>query len=166
MGGLLVLPLVPLGLLGEDECATLERDWAVLARLRFGLHLVAPRREERLLFDHQKPLASLMGLRDEADNLADHFGRPGERVAVLVTTDVFDDRNGAPRYEALMDQFEPGLRRATVDRWGAAVTGILDRLSRVLTTEELQAMNRRVQDDEPIAAVAASWLRSVGLVDA
>ena len=27
----------------------------------------------------------------EADNLADHFGRPGERVGVLVTTDLFDD---------------------------------------------------------------------------
>jgi len=62
--------LVPLGLLGEDECTTLEREWAVLARLRFGLHLVAPRREERLLFDHQKTLASLMGLHDEHDNLA------------------------------------------------------------------------------------------------
>jgi [protein-PII] uridylyltransferase len=62
--------LVPLGLLGEDECATLEREWRVLAKLRFGLHLVAPRREERLLFDHQKNLAALMGLRDEEDNLA------------------------------------------------------------------------------------------------
>ncbi|MFT3805653.1 [protein-PII] uridylyltransferase [Arenimonas sp.] len=62
--------LVPLGLLGEDECATLEREWKILARLRFGLHLVAPRREERLLFDHQKNLAALMGLRDEEDNLA------------------------------------------------------------------------------------------------
>ena len=62
--------LEPLGLLGEDECATLEREWRVLAKLRFGLHLVAPRREERLLFDHQKNLAALMGLRDEEDNLA------------------------------------------------------------------------------------------------
>lgn len=62
--------LVPLGLLGADECATLEREWRVLAKLRFGLHLVAPRREERLVFDHQKTLASLMGLQDEDDNLA------------------------------------------------------------------------------------------------
>ncbi|HMB57265.1 MAG TPA: [protein-PII] uridylyltransferase [Arenimonas sp.] len=62
--------LVPLGLLGEDECATLEREWRVLAKLRFGLHLVAPRREERLVFDHQKTLAALMGLSDAEDNLA------------------------------------------------------------------------------------------------
>ncbi len=38
---------------------------AELARLRFGLHLVAARREERLLFDHQKALAALLGLQDE-----------------------------------------------------------------------------------------------------
>lgn len=62
--------LVPLGLLGEDECASLEREWKVLAKLRFGLHLVANRREERLLFDHQKNLAAAMGLQDQDDSLA------------------------------------------------------------------------------------------------
>jgi [protein-PII] uridylyltransferase len=62
--------LVPLGLLGADECASLEQRWAEIARLRFGLHLVANRREERLLFDHQKALAALMGLQDEEGNLA------------------------------------------------------------------------------------------------
>ncbi|MFY2765257.1 [protein-PII] uridylyltransferase [Arenimonas sp. MALMAid1274] len=63
--------LTPLGLLGEDECASLEREWRQLARLRFGLHLLAPRREERLGFDHQKSLAAMLGLKDEhRDNLA------------------------------------------------------------------------------------------------
>ena len=46
------------------------RSGADLARLRFGLHLVAGRREERLRFDHQKSLAALMGLQDEDGNLA------------------------------------------------------------------------------------------------
>jgi [protein-PII] uridylyltransferase len=69
VGGLRAL--VPLGVLGEDECASLEREWRVLARLRFGLHLVSKRKEERLLFDHQKALAALMGLEDKgADDLA------------------------------------------------------------------------------------------------
>jgi [protein-PII] uridylyltransferase len=62
---------VPLGLLGDDECASLEREWRVLARLRFGLHLLAGRREERLGFDYQKSLAAMLGLKDEhRDNLA------------------------------------------------------------------------------------------------
>ncbi|MBP6627110.1 MAG: [protein-PII] uridylyltransferase [Arenimonas sp.] len=63
--------LAPLGLLGDDECAALEREWRQLARLRFGLHLLANRREERLGFDHQKTLAAMLGLTDEhRDNLA------------------------------------------------------------------------------------------------
>jgi Domain of unknown function (DUF1887) len=44
----------------------------------------------------------LMDAVHEADNLADHFGRPGERVAVLVTTDLYDEMRDAPRYNALM----------------------------------------------------------------
>lgn len=44
----------------------------------------------------------LMDAVHEADNLADHFGKPGERVAVLVTTDLHDELRGAPRYNALM----------------------------------------------------------------
>jgi hypothetical protein len=44
----------------------------------------------------------LMDALHEADNLCDHFGRPGERVAVLVTTDLHDEARGVPRYNALM----------------------------------------------------------------
>jgi len=60
--------LVALGLLGEDEHDTLERERRRLSRLRFGLHLVAGRSEDRLLFDHQKPLAARLGLKDEHRN--------------------------------------------------------------------------------------------------
>ncbi len=61
--------LVGLGHLGLDEAAALKRERAVLARLRFGLHLVAQRTEERLRFDHQKALAERMGFADDAGNL-------------------------------------------------------------------------------------------------
>ena len=62
--------LVALGQLGSDEFATLERERRALSRLRFGLHLVAGKREERLRFDHQKTLAARLGHVDNADNLA------------------------------------------------------------------------------------------------
>lgn len=62
--------LIALGQLGADEHATLERQHDVLARLRFGLHLVAGKREERLRFDHQKALAARLGYVDDADALA------------------------------------------------------------------------------------------------
>jgi [protein-PII] uridylyltransferase len=62
--------LIALGQLGADEYATLERERRALARLRFGLHLVARRREERLRFDHQKTLAARLGHVDSDNNLA------------------------------------------------------------------------------------------------
>jgi hypothetical protein len=44
----------------------------------------------------------LMDAVHEADNIADHFGREGESVAVLVTTDLFDEARNSVRYNALM----------------------------------------------------------------
>jgi len=63
-------PLVALGQLGADEFATIERERRALSRLRFGLHLVARKREERLRFDHQKTLAARLGHVDASDSLA------------------------------------------------------------------------------------------------
>ncbi|MCC8364605.1 [protein-PII] uridylyltransferase [Lysobacter sp. A6] len=62
--------MIALGQLGADEYATLERERRALARLRYGLHLVANRREERLRFDHQKALAARLGHVDADGNLA------------------------------------------------------------------------------------------------
>ncbi|HSR66199.1 MAG TPA: [protein-PII] uridylyltransferase, partial [Xanthomonadaceae bacterium] len=62
--------LVALGQFGADEFATLDRERRALARLRFGLHLVARRREERLRFDHQKALAARLGFADADGALA------------------------------------------------------------------------------------------------
>ncbi|MFC3549928.1 [protein-PII] uridylyltransferase [Lysobacter cavernae] len=62
--------LVAIGQFGADELTTLERERRALSRLRFGLHLVAGKREERLRFDYQKLLAERLGHVDNADNLA------------------------------------------------------------------------------------------------
>ena len=63
-------PLVGLDHLGADEAVGLDRERRALGRLRFGLHLVAGRREERLRFDFQKLLAERLGYADDADSLA------------------------------------------------------------------------------------------------
>ncbi|HET6603372.1 MAG TPA: [protein-PII] uridylyltransferase [Xanthomonadaceae bacterium] len=62
--------LAELGAIGADELATLERERRALSRLRFGLHCVAGRREERLLFDYQTALAQYLGHDDGDGNLA------------------------------------------------------------------------------------------------
>ncbi|WP_343224957.1 [protein-PII] uridylyltransferase [Luteimonas sp. MC1895] len=62
-------PLVALGHVGADESAALGRERQALERLRYGLHLVAGRAEDRLRFDHQKALAERLGFADDARNL-------------------------------------------------------------------------------------------------
>ena len=62
-------PLVALGHVGADESAALDRERRALGRLRYGLHLVAGRGEDRLRFDHQKPLAERLGFADDERNL-------------------------------------------------------------------------------------------------
>ena len=48
----------------EDEYQRLYQDEEFLWRVRYGLHIIAGRQEERLLFDHQRKLATLLGYRD------------------------------------------------------------------------------------------------------
>ncbi|RBA71684.1 [protein-PII] uridylyltransferase, partial [Xanthomonas oryzae pv. oryzae] len=61
--------LVGLGHVGCDEAAALRREREELARLRFGLHIVANRPEERLRFDYQKTLAERLGFADDLESL-------------------------------------------------------------------------------------------------
>ncbi|MDO5505112.1 MAG: [protein-PII] uridylyltransferase [Pseudoxanthomonas suwonensis] len=62
--------LSALGQLGADEYLTVQRERQHLARLRYGLHLVAGKREERLRFDYQKALATRLGFVDKPGQLA------------------------------------------------------------------------------------------------
>ncbi|MFL6646967.1 MAG: [protein-PII] uridylyltransferase [Sulfurifustaceae bacterium] len=62
--------LVEQGFLSELEYRTLVRGRELLWQIRCGLHYLAGRREERLLFDHQRALAKLFGYRDRPGALA------------------------------------------------------------------------------------------------
>lgn len=56
--------------LSETEYHELRHGQALLARVRCGLHYLAEHREDRLLFDHQRALASQFGYQDKPDGLA------------------------------------------------------------------------------------------------
>lgn len=58
------------GFFTEEEFTLLENGEDFLWRVRYGLHMVAGRPEERLLFDHQRELAKLFGYKDNEENLA------------------------------------------------------------------------------------------------
>ena len=62
--------LVYQGFLSEEEYLTLRKDEEFLWKVRYGLHYLAERPEERLLFDHQRKLATMLGYSDSKDKLA------------------------------------------------------------------------------------------------
>ncbi|MDH3281149.1 MAG: [protein-PII] uridylyltransferase [Gammaproteobacteria bacterium] len=62
--------LIAHGYLTEDEHRILIRGRNFLWKLRNGLHFIAKRREDRLLFDHQRALALEHGYQDTDDRLA------------------------------------------------------------------------------------------------
>ncbi len=54
--------LVKMGFLTTTEFKTIKKCEDFLWRVRFALHVVAGRAEDRLLFDHQKPVAEMLGM--------------------------------------------------------------------------------------------------------
>lgn len=62
--------LVKLGFLLPSEYEQLIKGEKLLWKLRYGLHLLAGRKEDRLLFDKQRELASMFGYEDDDKSLA------------------------------------------------------------------------------------------------
>lgn len=62
--------LVGHGFLTDNELNTLIESQNFLWRIRLGLHLFTGRREDRLLFDHQRTLARQFGYQDDGSRLA------------------------------------------------------------------------------------------------
>jgi len=62
--------LVEYGFLSRREFSELHRGQAFLWRVRFALHMLTQRNENRLLFDHQIQIAQLLGYNDEENTLA------------------------------------------------------------------------------------------------
>ena len=56
--------------LAAEEYELLRKGQAFLWRVRYGLHLIAGRPEERLLFDSQRKLAQMFGYKDTKERLA------------------------------------------------------------------------------------------------
>ncbi len=61
-------PLVEQGLLVPDELDTLREGLELLWKIRYVLHRVAGRREDRLLFNYQRDIAHAFGYTDDTHN--------------------------------------------------------------------------------------------------
>ena len=55
--------------LTDDEFNMLVKGEAFLCRLRYGLQMIANRNENRLLFEHQRKLATILGFKDNSKKL-------------------------------------------------------------------------------------------------
>lgn len=62
--------LVDVGFLQPDEYIRLQKGQRKLWKIRFALHLLSGRKENRLLFEHQKKLAKIFGYVDDENSLA------------------------------------------------------------------------------------------------
>jgi [protein-PII] uridylyltransferase len=62
--------LVVRGFLQKDEYRDLIKGRNFLWKLRYGLHMLNSRREDRLLFDNQRKLAELFGYKNDSKSLA------------------------------------------------------------------------------------------------
>jgi [protein-PII] uridylyltransferase len=100
--------LVPHDFLTEGQLRILTAGRAFLWRIRFGLHLLTGRREDRLLFDHQIKLAQMLGYEDASFTLAVEqlmqryyrtvmeLSRLNEMLLQLFEQDILLDKNEPP----------------------------------------------------------------------
>lgn len=65
-----LIELVGTDFLSEEEFQLISQGEEFLWRVRYGLHMIAGRPEERLSFEHQRKLAELFGYRDTGERLA------------------------------------------------------------------------------------------------
>ena len=96
--------LVKLGFLLPGEFEALRRSETLLWKLRWGLHLLAGRREDRLLFDRQKELAELFGYLDDEKSLGIEKLMQRYYRAVAVVRELND---------MLLQYFDEGILRAS-----------------------------------------------------
>ncbi|MFC3284346.1 [protein-PII] uridylyltransferase [Litchfieldella rifensis] len=62
--------LVDSGFMNDAELRILSQGQAFLWQVRYALHMLTGRAEDRLLFDHQRTIAELFGYRDTPERLA------------------------------------------------------------------------------------------------
>nr|WP_083703123.1 [protein-PII] uridylyltransferase [Marinobacterium stanieri] len=85
-GATYIRDLVDHGFVTESELDTLNKGELYLWTVRYALHMLCGRREDRLLFDHQRTLAAYFGYEDQEGSLAvEQFMSKYYRVAMAMS---------------------------------------------------------------------------------
>lgn len=102
-GSTYIRDLVADGFLTEPELEILNKGELYLWSVRYALHMICNRREDRLLFDHQRALAEFFGYTDEDGKLAvEQFMSKYYRIAMAMS-----EFNGI-----LLQHFDEAILRA------------------------------------------------------
>lgn len=95
--------LVDDGFVTENELEILNKGELYLWSVRYALHMLCGRREDRLLFDHQRTLAEFFGYEDQEGSLAvEQFMSKYYRIAITMSE--FNDM--------LLQHFDEAILRA------------------------------------------------------
>ncbi|GMG87502.1 [protein-PII] uridylyltransferase [Biformimicrobium ophioploci] len=104
------------GFFTEDEFAILQSGEEFLWRVRYGLHLVSGRADERLLFDYQRELAKMFGYEDNKRLAVEQFMHDYYRVVLALRelndvllqylNEVILQRGRSQRVEPLNERFQ------------------------------------------------------------
>ncbi|MBF0471252.1 MAG: [protein-PII] uridylyltransferase, partial [Gammaproteobacteria bacterium] len=110
--------LVHHNFLTSDELEDLLTGQCFLWRVRYALHLISGRKEERLLFDHQRKIATRFGYKDSASHLAvelfmkeyyrtiTHLQRLNEMLLQLFQEEFFTSNNRQLEPVAVNNRFQ------------------------------------------------------------
>lgn len=100
----------------EAEYVTLLHGEEFLWKVRYGLHIIANRAEERLLFDYQKELAELFGYRDSDNQLAiEQFMH--EYYRIVLSLRELNDVLLQFLDEAIIDKHSPSIKKPINERF-------------------------------------------------
>jgi [protein-PII] uridylyltransferase len=127
-GAATLAELVEHRFLTPGQLQRLEDGQAFLWRIRFGLHVLTGRREDRLLFDHQIKLAHMLGYEDASYTLAVEqlmqryyrtvmaLSRLNEMLLQLFEEAILMDPNAAPEPLDARFQIKNGFLQTVHDR--------------------------------------------------
>lgn len=105
------------GLLLKEELDLLNKGIDYLWRVRYALHMITGRAEDRLLFDHQRTLAKMFGFDDENSQLAvEQFMQEYYQIALSlgqlndVLIQYFDESILRSNVDAIVKKINPRFR--------------------------------------------------------
>lgn len=136
-GATYIRDLVDHGFVTESELDTLNKGELYLWTVRYALHMLCKRREDRLLFDHQRSLAAFFGYEDQEGSLAvEQFMSKYYRVAMAMSE--FNDM--------LLQHFDEAILRIDDEQ---SIRPLNNRFQ--IRNDFLEAVYDRVFEHQPFA---------------